>query len=195
MISFAKKLELYQLVQSRCACRSSPKFAQPQHNRVPTPAKAICVMYSVIHCLLKGDALSGSTFRTHHPLGVMPVDVIVEGGQGNKETPVFRTLSFIRTARWIMTGSVHIPDELVRELKTDLPDATESIVQMSTAPTAQLDAENITEAFCEFVLILHSTHACQDLFRNYRTSSIILALPLAPRKEENPVTHSCRPIR
>ena len=46
-----------------------------------------------------------------NPIGVMSVRVQKEGNQGPDGTPMIRTLSFVRTARRIMDGTVYVPKE------------------------------------------------------------------------------------
>ncbi|KAJ5610278.1 hypothetical protein N7510_006997 [Penicillium lagena] len=58
---------------------------------------------------LIGKAAELDTLDIIHPIGIMSVCVQMEGNLGSDGLPVFRTLSFVRTARRIMDGTVYIP--------------------------------------------------------------------------------------
>jgi 2-methylaconitate cis-trans-isomerase PrpF len=57
--------------------------------------------------------LDDHSFRIRHPLGVMPVQVELEGDEMTQERDSagakFRVLAFVRTARRIMDGNVYVP--------------------------------------------------------------------------------------
>ncbi|SPO07051.1 uncharacterized protein DNG_09745 [Cephalotrichum gorgonifer] len=105
---------------------------------------------SVVHKLMDEDTLADPTFKICHALGIMPVTVILEQTAGVKYfvEPVFRTLSFVRTARRIMTGSLHIPEGLVDEIGIYMPEAGAT---PEMEPQDPEETENITEALCSFV--------------------------------------------
>ncbi|KAJ5570455.1 uncharacterized protein N7459_009885 [Penicillium hispanicum] len=56
-----------------------------------------------------GKAAGLGTLDIVHPIGVMSVCVQKEDALGHDGLPIFRTLSFVRTARRVMDGSVYVP--------------------------------------------------------------------------------------
>jgi 2-methylaconitate cis-trans-isomerase PrpF len=58
-----------------------------------------------------GKAADQHTVDIVHPIGAMSVSVQKEGNQEPDDLPVFRTLSFVRTACRIMDGTVYVPGD------------------------------------------------------------------------------------
>lgn len=54
-----------------------------------------------------------------HPIGIMDVCVQTEDTLGKDGLPVFRTLSFVRTARRIMDGTVYVPQAFAPKSSTN----------------------------------------------------------------------------
>lgn len=103
---------------------------------------------SVVNRLMTKTALADSTFKIRHALGVMPVTVLMEIPTTDKAPePVFQTLSFVRTSRRIMTGSLHIPDEFIQEGVVAHPEVTNHAQDNED----HKEGESITETLCNFV--------------------------------------------
>lgn len=62
---------------------------------------------SVVNRVIAEDRARSGTLRIGHPLGVMEVKVVAEGGAGPQVH--FSALGLTRTARRLMTGQVYIP--------------------------------------------------------------------------------------
>lgn len=67
---------------------------------------------SIANQQLRPDSASEHVLQLEHPRGVMPVSVVADAGPGHSALPVFKSLSFIRTARAIMAGELYVPPEV-----------------------------------------------------------------------------------
>ncbi|CAM1507617.1 Fc.00g072580.m01.CDS01 [Cosmosporella sp. VM-42] len=101
---------------------------------------------SVVHQQLSEGAVDENTFSIHHPLGTMPVAVVVKEDTKNSTRPEFETLSFVRTARRIMTGQLYLPPEV--EVLFDEKSTTNGAIPASRKKTKGC---NVTEELCKFV--------------------------------------------
>ena len=68
-----------------------------------------------------GKAAEAGSLDTVHPIGIMSVCVQQEDALGSDGMPVFKTLSFLRTARRIMDGTVYVPKSIAPEDKLSPP--------------------------------------------------------------------------
>ncbi|EGP88548.1 unnamed protein product [Zymoseptoria tritici ST99CH_1E4] len=71
---------------------------------------------SLVAELTRPSAVHEKEFNVHHPSGILPISLEV-GETGSDGLPTFKTLSFVRTARFLFKGELYIPDDL--ELSTD----------------------------------------------------------------------------
>ena len=60
---------------------------------------------------MAADDLQKDSLQIQHPSGILPVSVSTEGND-NAGLPVFKTLSFVRTARYIFQGNLMVPEDL-----------------------------------------------------------------------------------
>lgn len=66
---------------------------------------------SLVAQLMKPSALNEGVFNVQHPSGVLPISIETHG-VGTDGLPVFKTLSFVRTARYLFKGDLYIPEDL-----------------------------------------------------------------------------------
>lgn len=66
---------------------------------------------SLVTQLMTSSALKEQVFNVQHPSSVLPV-LIETHGIGADGLPISKTLSFIRTARYIIKGDIFVPDDL-----------------------------------------------------------------------------------
>ncbi|EXJ66234.1 uncharacterized protein A1O5_10850 [Cladophialophora psammophila CBS 110553] len=78
-------------------------------------AAASRVVGSVVYNLIGADAAKETTLNIEHPMGIMPIAVEVDMIHEDGGVPRFLTLSFIRTARRLMDGSVYVPAEVFED--------------------------------------------------------------------------------
>jgi hypothetical protein len=64
---------------------------------------------SVVFDVLSPASRASEALRIAHPLGVMSVAVQTAAPAGSQAVPSFTVLGFVRTARRLMTGQVHVP--------------------------------------------------------------------------------------
>lgn len=64
---------------------------------------------SVVFEALSPASRASEALRIAHPLGVMSVAVQTAAPAGSQAVPSFTVLGFVRTARRLMTGQVHVP--------------------------------------------------------------------------------------
>ena len=98
---------------------------------------------TVVNRLLAEGITKNKTLNILHPLGIMPVAVSVHEESSGQIIPKFETLSFIRTARRIMTGELHVPSEVQFS-----PVSAVSKEDIGAKPA---EPENITEQLCRFI--------------------------------------------
>lgn len=67
---------------------------------------------SLVHNLLGPTPLQSPVFNIQHPSGIIPISLETDSSMMKDGLPNFKTLSFIRTARYIFQGSLFIPDDL-----------------------------------------------------------------------------------
>lgn len=70
------------------------------------------VQGSIANQAMRPSALSANVLQINHPLGVMPVWVETAESEIGRMEGVFKTLSFVRTARRIMEGMAYVPEEV-----------------------------------------------------------------------------------
>ncbi|KAF2172212.1 hypothetical protein M409DRAFT_62969 [Zasmidium cellare ATCC 36951] len=58
---------------------------------------------SLVAQLMSQSALKDKVFNVQHPSGVLPISIDTEGS-GDDGMPIFKTLSFVRTARYLFKG-------------------------------------------------------------------------------------------
>lgn len=81
-------------------------------------AAASRVSGSVVQRVIAAADVVGDTLRIGHPLGVMKVEVSVDGIPADPAETRFRTLGFARTARRLMEGTAYVPNEAAMTHRT-----------------------------------------------------------------------------
>jgi 2-methylaconitate cis-trans-isomerase PrpF len=66
---------------------------------------------SLVAQMMRPNALDDKVFNVHHPSGVLPISLEVDG-TASDGLPTFRTLSFVRTARFLFRGELYVPEDL-----------------------------------------------------------------------------------
>ncbi|KAL7893033.1 hypothetical protein HDV63DRAFT_368541 [Trichoderma sp. SZMC 28014] len=97
---------------------------------------------SVAHRQIRPGVDSEPILQLQHPRGVMPVSVSVKEESQGKDIPIFQSLSFVRTARRIMSGELHVPTEV---------QFTPQKVNGVQNGHAEQTPPNVTEELCQFV--------------------------------------------
>ena len=67
---------------------------------------------SLVAQIMKTGAEKDGVFNVRHPSGVLPITIEVAAEKGEDGWPTFETLSFVRTARYLMKGEVIVPEDL-----------------------------------------------------------------------------------
>ena len=75
---------------------------------------------SLVASIMGPSALEDNEFRVQHPSGILPIS-IETGEDAERGLPTFKTLSFVRTARYLFKGDLYIPEDL------DLSDTAEGV--------------------------------------------------------------------
>lgn len=65
---------------------------------------------SLVASLMSATALKQTVFNVQHPSGVLPIS-IEEDRRDHEGLPTFKTLSFVRTARYLFKGELFIPED------------------------------------------------------------------------------------
>lgn len=89
---------------------------------------------SVVNQII-GQAADLETLEISHPIGTM--DVCVQTETPVKGEPMFKTLSFVRTARRIMDGTIYVPNSfkpIVQETSIDAPPRNILLTASKSAP-------------------------------------------------------------
>lgn len=66
---------------------------------------------SLVAQLMSKSALNEKLFNVQHPSGVLPISIDTDG-DGDNGLPLFKTLSFVRTARYLFKGELFVPEDL-----------------------------------------------------------------------------------
>lgn len=66
---------------------------------------------SLVANLMDTTALKEKVFNVQHPSGILPIS-IEDGSKDSNGLPTFKTLSFVRTARYLFKGELFIPEDL-----------------------------------------------------------------------------------
>lgn len=66
---------------------------------------------SLVAQLMRSRALEDKVFNVQHPSGILPISIDTDG-LGDDGLPVFKTLSFVRTARYLFKGELFVPQDL-----------------------------------------------------------------------------------
>ncbi|KAK4508129.1 hypothetical protein PRZ48_001867 [Zasmidium cellare] len=66
---------------------------------------------SLVAQLMRKTALEDKVFNVQHPSGVLPISIDTDG-VGDDGLPIFKTLSFVRTARYLFKGELFVPEDL-----------------------------------------------------------------------------------
>lgn len=96
-------------VQSRLFLDNKCHTAMALTGGVATAACAK-VKDSIVSRLLDEKAKATTTFKIQHPAGILPISVEAEYSHDNA-LPSFRTLSFVRTSRYLFKGDVFIAED------------------------------------------------------------------------------------
>ena len=67
---------------------------------------------SVIHSVLSADGLEKDSLQIRHPSGILPISVTTEDKIHPRDLPTFKSLRFVRTARYIFKGELMVPRDL-----------------------------------------------------------------------------------
>jgi 2-methylcitrate dehydratase PrpD len=100
---------------------------------------------SVANQLLKSGALDQPVLQLEHQLGIIPVAITMAEESRDAGVPTFRSISFVRTARKIMTGQLHVPPEV------QFPRRELDGMKHINGINGENKPQNITKALCEFV--------------------------------------------
>lgn len=68
--------------------------------------------WTLVHNMLDLVDIKSKIVNIQHPSGILPISVEQHPTTGIENEPSFKTLSFVRTARYIFQGSLFIPDDL-----------------------------------------------------------------------------------
>ncbi|KAF7186331.1 3-methylitaconate isomerase [Pseudocercospora fuligena] len=74
-------------------------------------AAASRIKGSLVADIMKPKALKEGVFNVQHPSGILPI-TISTGPSDDEDLPTFETLSFVRTARYLMKGELFVPEDL-----------------------------------------------------------------------------------
>jgi hypothetical protein len=66
---------------------------------------------SVVESVIDPEHLKADSLQIQHPSGILPVSVTTESS-GEESVPTFKSLSFVRTARYIFQGDIMVPEDL-----------------------------------------------------------------------------------
>lgn len=66
---------------------------------------------SIVQSVMNPKAIKADSLQIHHPSGILPISVTIEPDR-DAHVPTFRTLSFVRTARYLFQGDLMVPEDL-----------------------------------------------------------------------------------
>jgi 2-methylaconitate cis-trans-isomerase PrpF/2-methylcitrate dehydratase PrpD len=69
------------------------------------------VFGSVVHSVMGLKHIKADSLQIQHPSGILPVSVATESTK-DESVPTFKSLSFVRTARYIFKGELMVPEDL-----------------------------------------------------------------------------------
>lgn len=113
---------------------------------------------SIVNQQLSDEQKDQDTLEIHHPLGIMPAAVMVKKPVQDPKFVQFETLSFVRTARRIMTGELHLPSELEVPQTDDKP-----VNGVSVPRNTEQETKSDTDELSSFVATTSFDSLSSDL--------------------------------